>query len=78
MGSGQALYINQTLVMVKLDISNKIHNIKNIISNAQILQTVVSIVIGEIHFQGWIWTVYTRVRCILFVFFFLVNYKINK
>ena len=67
--------MNQTLVMVKLDISNKIHNLGNSISNAQILKTVISVGIGGIHYQSWIWMVDIRVTDILFFKAFLSNFK---
>ena len=70
--------MNQTLVMVKLDISNKIHNLGNSISNAQILQIVISVGIGGINYQSWISTVSTWVSDILFVLTFLFNDLFNN
>ena len=54
MGSGTDLDIKQTLVMVKLAISNKIHNKSNNIFNAQVLQIVMAVGIININSQGQI------------------------
>ena len=59
MGSGTDLDIKQTLVMVKLAISNKIHNKSNNIFNAQGLQIVMAVGIININSQGQIYMVAT-------------------
>ena len=70
--SGPDLNFNQTLIMMKLFIYNKIHNIRSIIFNANFWQTAMAIGIGEINSQGWAWMVDTRVTDTLFVLSFLI------
>ena len=77
MVSVSALYLSQTLVVVKLFIANKSHNISNIIWNALSWKTSMAVGIGEIYYQGWVWTVDTRVTYILFVLYSMANFKNN-
>ena len=57
MVSGPPLYVNQSIVVVKLDIANKSHDIRNIIFNVRIWKIAVAVVIGEIYITnvryGW-------------------------
>ena len=74
MGPGPALGLNQTIVVLKLDIASKIHNIWNIVYNAKSEQNIIAIVIVEINFQGQICTVDTPVTYIRSVLVLLVNF----
>ena len=57
--------------MVKLYLSDDIHNISNSIYNAKMSKTFIVVGIQKINYQGWIWTVATKVMDTLFVLEYL-------
>ena len=75
MGSVSDMDINKTLVVRKLSIYNKSHNIRIIIWNAQVWKTGVFVGIGETNYPCWTCTVATRVMDIPFVLTVLTNFK---
>ena len=72
--SGTYLYLNQTILMVELSISNESNNISNIIRNSKSWQIGMFIGKGEIYPQGWIWMLDTRVTDNPLVSSFLTNF----